>query len=272
MKHDFVTNKTRLFYVLGGLICCLVAIVIMVNLMKKPTPTSETDTSAVTDMVSGEENKMAVNTLAFADDKLGAVHGFGNESTLISIPSDYTTKNELVHQDVLIPLLELIKEAEHNGVRITVVSAYRSYERQKQIWENKWGDSDDMDVVRAEGILRYSSFPGTSRHHWGTDVDFNSVSLAYWQSEKGQEVYAWLKTNASRFGFCQVYNKGRKSGYEEEAWHWSHMPTAQGFYDGISQPSVLNVALTQEVKGASAVRQLAPKMMNYITDINTCSN
>lgn len=267
MKNDFLNNKTRLLFTLGGLVCCFVAIVLMVRLFdlsKKPVQTTE---QVVVDTVVIEPN---MGTGFIHDNTLGAVHGVGNEDMLIAIPNDYTSKNEQVHQNVLAPLLELMNEAEKDGVHITVVSAYRSYDRQKQIWESKWGDSDDVDVVRAEGILRYSSFPGTSRHHWGTDVDFNSVSPTYWQSEEGQEVFAWLKANASRFGFCQVYGKGRKTGYEEEMWHWSHMPTAQGYYDGLSQSAVLDIALNQEVRGATAIRQLAPKMMNYITDINTC--
>lgn len=269
MKNDFLTNKARLFYIIAGLICCLLAIVLMVSLMGSPKPTSETESKTDVDTIAVEVEDVS-DPLLGENGTLGFVHGYGNEGMLIAIPSEYTSKDELIHQNVLSPLLEMIDEAKRDGVNLTVVSAYRSYDRQKHIWETKWGDSDDVDVVRAEGILRYSSFPGTSRHHWGTDVDFNSVSLTYWQGAEGRKVFAWLQNNASRFGFCQVYGKGRKSGYEVEAWHWSYMPTAQEYYDRLSQSSVLEIALNQEVKGAMAVRQLAPKMMNYITDINTC--
>ncbi|MDP4629806.1 MAG: D-alanyl-D-alanine carboxypeptidase family protein, partial [Flavobacteriales bacterium] len=76
-------------------------------------------------------------------------------------------------------------------------------------------------------ILKYSSMPGTSRHHWGTDLDINSLEPSYFASGKGKKEYDWLQKNAARFGFCQTYdnksNSGR-SGYSEEKWHYSYMP------------------------------------------------
>jgi hypothetical protein len=74
--------------------------------------------------------------------------------------------------------------------------------------------------------------PGTSRHHWGTDIDINSVEPAYFKSPAGKKVYAWLAANAGDFGFCQVYTpKGteRPRGHEEEPWHWSYRPLAQHY-------------------------------------------
>ena len=72
----------------------------------------------------------------------------------------------------------------------------------------------------------------SSRHHWGTDLDINSVSPAYFRKPEGKKVYAWLSSNASRFGFCQPYTaKGEKRpyGYEEEEWHWSYLPLSKGY-------------------------------------------
>lgn len=261
-----MSKKTRLTYMVVGVLCCIVAVGLFVRLMKSaPPPTNE----AVVSPVQAQQTP-AKSDLTQEDLVLGAVHGYGNENTLVSIPSDYTTKQELVHERVLSPLLDMINLAHQEGVELTVVSAYRSYDRQKRIWESKWGEFEENDIVKAQEILRYSSFPGTSRHHWGTDVDFNSVSPTYWQSAEGERIFTWLKENAPRFGFCQVYGSGRKSGYEVEAWHWSHLETAETYYQKISQTPVLNVALEQPVHGAAAVRELAPQMMNYITNINTC--
>jgi LAS superfamily LD-carboxypeptidase LdcB len=72
--------------------------------------------------------------------------------------------------------------------------------------------------------------PGTSRHHWGTDVDLNSMDPKYFDTEAGKKIYDWLKTNASAYGFGQPYcAKGadRATGYEEEKWHWSYLPIAR---------------------------------------------
>ena len=75
--------------------------------------------------------------------------------------------------------------------------------------------------------------PSTSRHHWGTDIDINSLEPSYFESGRGKREYNWLVNNADRFGFCQVYtdfnNMDRDSGYQNEAWHWSYTPKANIF-------------------------------------------
>ena len=69
--------------------------------------------------------------------------------------------------------------------------------------------------------------PGTSRHHWGTDLDINSVDPSYFASGKGKVEYDWLKKNAATFGFCQTYDnksESNRTGYSEEKWHYTYMP------------------------------------------------
>ena len=77
--------------------------------------------------------------------------------------------------------------------------------------------------------------PSTSRHHWGTDIDINSLEPSYFESGQGKREYDWLVKNADRFGFCQVYtdfnNKDRDSGYLNEAWHWSYIPKAKVYLE-----------------------------------------
>jgi zinc D-Ala-D-Ala carboxypeptidase len=128
--------------------------------------------------------------------------------------------------------------AKKDGIQLVIVSATRTFQRQKEIWENKWNGNTLVGgrnlkqtvsdpIQRAEIILRFSSMPGTSRHHWGTDIDINSVSPAYFSKGKGQNEYNWLVSNATQYGFCQPYKlKGieRPSGYEDEPWHWSFIP------------------------------------------------
>lgn len=198
------------------------------------------------------------------------VHGNGGMSHLKRVSDKYTHKEEFVHQNVFSPLMSMIAAASNDGIDLTLVSAFRSYSHQKRIWENKWGSHSEHDVNKASSILRYSSFPGTSRHHWGTDVDFNSVSLDFWNSPKGRHTHAWLVNNAPNYGFCQVYASGRTQGYADEPWHWSHMPTANGFFAQMSQPEVFNIALSQNIKGAAAARQMPDHMMGYVRSISAC--
>ncbi|HHM21379.1 MAG TPA: D-alanyl-D-alanine carboxypeptidase family protein, partial [Bacteroidetes bacterium] len=118
--------------------------------------------------------------------------------------------------------------------------------RQKNIWESKWTGARKIEngtnaatnypdpKTRALKILEYSSMPGTSRHHWGTDIDINDLDNFTFEHGKGEEVYNWLVANAARFGFCQPYTKKGKErphGYNEEKWHWSYIPIARQLTD-----------------------------------------
>jgi LAS superfamily LD-carboxypeptidase LdcB len=131
--------------------------------------------------------------------------------------------------------------AAKDGINLQIVSAFRSFYRQKSIWEAKWTGTRKVmgqnlsaaypnAVERAKVILMYSAMPGTSRHHWGTDIDIYSVEDQDFESGKGKKIYEWLRENAAKYGFCQVYTpkgKARPTGYEEEKWHWSYKPVAE---------------------------------------------
>ncbi len=139
--------------------------------------------------------------------------------------------------------MRMAQAAQEDSVRLTIKSATRNFAVQRWIWESKWngrrkvGGQNLKDTIpdpkqRALKILEYSSMPGTSRHHWGTDIDLNALSNSYFASGEGQKVYAWLVAYASSYGFCQVYTEqdaSRPNGYHEEKWHWSYLPLAQQF-------------------------------------------
>ena len=130
-----------------------------------------------------------------------------------------------------------------DDVKLRIISATRNFDAQKGIWEAKWTgqrrttgvDGNITRVLpdakdRALKILEYSSMPGSSRHHWGTDIDLNNLNNDYFESGEGKKIYDWLRAHAHEYGFCQPYSpKGSKRpyGYNEERWHWSYMPVAR---------------------------------------------
>lgn len=135
---------------------------------------------------------------------------------------------------------QMADHAKTDGIALVIISAMRNFDRQKMIWEAKWNGSREVDgqklpsshpdpLERAKKILEYSSMPGSSRHHWGTDIDINALNNAYFNSGKGLREYLWLQKHAPEYGFCQVYTdkSGGRTGYEEEKWHWSYLPIAQ---------------------------------------------
>jgi LAS superfamily LD-carboxypeptidase LdcB len=115
-----------------------------------------------------------------------------------------------------------------DSVVLFVLSGARSFEQQKNIWEEKWNSLRDQNPkARAFKILKYSSMPMSSRHHWGTDIDLCNLKNNYFEKGKGLKIYSWLTANAHKYGFCQVYTDKQtagRTGYEMEKWHWSYMP------------------------------------------------
>ncbi len=126
-----------------------------------------------------------------------------------------------VRRHVLYDLRALDRAARVAGIRLRVVSAYRSYARQKVVF--------DYWVARSgySTALRYSARAGHSEHQLGTSLDFSFVGgrdpwdYADFALTKAG---AWLKSNAWRYGFVLSYPKGaeRLTGYAYEPWHYRY--------------------------------------------------
>ena len=94
----------------------------------------------------------------------------GKENSAI-IGDTYTSK---MHKEAKVAFEKMKVAALKDGINIEVVSAYRSFQKQKSIFENKYKrfTQEGLTPIKAvEKIIEYSTIPGTSRHHWGTDID-----------------------------------------------------------------------------------------------------
>ena len=156
------------------------------------------------------------------------------------IPIKYADRKGMyLRKDVFEAFVKMYEASRKDGIKLQIRSATRNFTYQKGIWERKWTGatvlSDGTNVAKdlsspkekALKILEYSSMPGTSRHHWGTDIDLNSFSNAYFEKGDGKRLYDWMLKNAASYGFCQPYTaKGpsRPNGYNEEKWHWTYQP------------------------------------------------
>lgn len=139
--------------------------------------------------------------------------------------------------------VKMSEAAKKDGVELIIISATRNFDSQKRIWENKWEgrtmvEGKNLTTVkdlkeRARLILLYSSMPTTSRHHWGTDMDLNSLDNSFFESGDGLKIYQWLTAHAAEYGFCRPYTSktGGRTGYEEEKWHWSYLPLSGIFLE-----------------------------------------
>lgn len=148
------------------------------------------------------------------------------------IETRYSTKSDIyLRKEAYASFKRMHEAALKDGFALTILSATRNFDAQKAIWERKWKRphyEGKSDLERIIDILKFSSMPGTSRHHWGTDIDLNSLEPAYFKQGKGLLIYQWLSAHAAEYGYYQTYTskKDGRTGYEEEAWHWSYMPLA----------------------------------------------
>ncbi|GAA0398978.1 hypothetical protein GCM10009133_04770 [Cocleimonas flava] len=120
--------------------------------------------------------------------------------------------------------------AKKQGINLVIRSATRNFTNQHYIWERKWKSKSRANLnasARALNILKFSSMPGTSRHHWGTEIDINSFNNSWFTYGEGLRLFNWMNNNAAKYGFHRPYtakNKNRPNGYNEEKWHWSYTP------------------------------------------------
>lgn len=182
------------------------------------------DLSFVYDTTTDETGKKVINQ----PDELGVL-----VNKTQSLPEDYIPKN-LVVPDVPFPfdgndekkhmqgvaaeaLENLIGQASQEGLSIFAVSGYRSYSRQKSIYQynvNRYGE---------EAANQVSAKPGESEHQTGLAMDVSCSSVGYGLEESfaSTKEGQWLKENAYRFGFIIRYPKEKEqiTGYVYEPWH-----------------------------------------------------
>lgn len=136
---------------------------------------------------------------------------------------------------------DLQSAAREEGVRLELVSTYRSVDRQRQIFLNELRNASVHSTGREyttgeiasggadesiERVLRYSSIPGFSKHHSGYTIDIADPSEGYAFTEFEQtRGFAWISAhnylNAKRFGFIPSYPAGAaKQGPEPEPWEY----------------------------------------------------
>ncbi|MBK9270656.1 MAG: M15 family metallopeptidase [Saprospiraceae bacterium] len=198
----------------------------------------------------------------------------------VKIDSIYCDREMYMLEEAYLAFVSMAQAALQDSVKLQIVSATRDFDQQKMLWENKWTGKTPVDgkrlnlvmkdvIRRAVKILEYTAPPGYTRHHWGTDIDLNSVEPSYFDTEEGMRIYQWLCANASRFGFCQTYpaiDEKRPVGFNEEKWHWSYVVISNALWEAqLEQFSSRNIC---GFKGCNAVKKV--RLINYLTGISRC--
>ena len=145
---------------------------------------------------------------------------------LVEVPG-----GEKVDKRIYEPLMKMLEDAkeENWGELPMVVSGYRTYEKQQELYDDKIKDyknkgySEEKAIIEAE---KWVSVPGYSEHQIGLAVDINGATY---------DLYFWLQENSYKYGFIFRYpgNKTDITGISEEVWHYRYVgkEVAKEIYD-----------------------------------------
>lgn len=123
----------------------------------------------------------------------------------------------------------MLESALNDGIKINVISGYRSEEYQRMLWETsiKKEMSMGLDYSKAvKNIARTLAPVGTSEHQTGLAVDLGTaeaddVEADFHRTAQGK----WLSQNAARFGFILRYPRFKEhiTGIDHEPWHYRYV-------------------------------------------------
>jgi LAS superfamily LD-carboxypeptidase LdcB len=181
--------------------------------------------------------------------------------------------------------LEMKKAAYQDGIDIEIVSSFRSFDRQLAIFERKYleyTEDDGMEPLEAiDRIIEYSTIPGTSRHHWGTDIDIidrskptdGDVLVASKFEEGGPfaDLKKWMDEHASEYGFYLVYTKEpKRRGFKYEPWHYSYAPLSVPMLEVFRKKNILQLLVEEDFIGSEFLTTgfIKTYIRDNILDIN----
>ncbi|MDO5518949.1 MAG: D-alanyl-D-alanine carboxypeptidase family protein [bacterium] len=201
--------------------------------------TSTTNNSSETDKEKTDKTKMPSTTDDATIHKNNVEIDTTPDSYTVLVNKEYGLPADYIPEDLVVPniaysfsyydekkqlrkvpaaaLEELVNAASEEGLTIKGVSGYRSYARQKTIYNNN---------IRTQGLAhteQYSAKPGYSEHQSGLSIDVSAKSAGYGLTARfGSTAEGkWLAKNCYKFGFIIRYPEGKEqiTGYSYEPWH-----------------------------------------------------
>ena len=181
--------------------------------------------------------------------------------------------------------VQMKKAAYLDGIDLKVVSSYRNFYRQSSIWEGKFErftEEDGMSPIEAiDKIIEYSTIPGTSRHHWGTDIDLVDghrkvegdvlVPEKFGAGGPYENFKKWMDENSKTYDFHLVYtDTPRRKGFKYEPWHYSYAPLSRPMLKQFRSKNIMQLLQAEDFLGSEHFTNgfIRTYVQNNILDIN----
>ena len=143
-----------------------------------------------------------------------------------ALPSDYEPEDLTevgssgiyMRKEAAENMYAMVLAAEAAGLHVNLVSGYRSYDYQVELYARHVRERGETEADRV------SARPGHSEHQTGLAMDLSND----WTLEKyfeGTELFEWLSQNDYKYGFILRYPKDKEyiTGYDYEPWHYRYV-------------------------------------------------
>ncbi|MBQ1411726.1 MAG: M15 family metallopeptidase [Clostridia bacterium] len=187
---------------------------------------------------------------------------------LMAIPAEYVAENYgtlYISAETFEAYQALLRamQSEVSGCRMHIISAYRSYARQSQLYDNavqRYINAGNSSTQARLLALNTTQTPGNSEHQLGCSIDVsndNTTDHNYQNTPEGQ----WLAENAHKFGFVLRYpaDKEEITRIAYEPWHIRYVGVFHATYMYVNHVCLEEYVSLQEEAEAAAYAYTANK-------------
>lgn len=152
-------------------------------------------------------------------------------SDLRKVNVPYESEAGKLRDEAATALEKMYKDGLKEGYDIVIKSSYRSYEKQKAVYDEYFATHD------ADYATNLVAVPGSSERQCGLSVDLTSQGVmdGIYGTFGETPDYEWVKKNAYKYGFILRFpeNASDKTGATNEPWHFRYVgkKVAKEIYD-----------------------------------------
>ena len=235
-----------------------------------------------------------MNRFEFISSILNASIGISSNSTFLNLRQknplligkgfpELNNEEIKILKTVNLKFNQMKNAAKKEGINMKIVSGYRSFHRQKLIWNRKFLNNQKQGLNPFENInkiIRYSTIPGTSRHHWGTDIDIidenhnikgDLLLEKNFYNNSFEPLRLWMEKNSFKFGFVLPYTKDLyRNGFLYEPWHYSYSELSIPFLKEYIKHKMIEEIYDPEILGINKLTKsfLKEYQEKFILGIN----
>jgi len=136
--------------------------------------------------------------------------------------SPYDMRKHFLRKEALEIFSRIIDDAAQDGVKMVIVSAFRSASYQMSLYKRALQKKNNPDWM---GTAK----PTYSEHQLGTTVDFSCSEIGYDLNESFENTpaFRWLRKRLKKYGLKMSYPRNNVEGYIYEPWHYRYIKNQQ---------------------------------------------